>query len=95
MKDLTPTVGPNSPGIADLGPVDLPDGRPPHREIERDVGGLGRQLEHLTAVPDPVDHLARPLATSTQIVTTAAVRRGARRAEAFAEPPPITRASRQ
>ena len=66
MKDLTPTGGPHSHGIATRGQSTC---RTDARLIARptgDVGGLRRQLEHLTALPDPVDHLAEPLATSTQ-----------------------------
>jgi hypothetical protein len=91
VKDLTPDVGPHSHGIANWGQSTChTDARPIARSND-----LGRGLEHLAAVLDPADQLATSLATSTQIVTTAAARRVARSVEASAEPLPITRASRQ
>ena len=95
VKDLTPNVGPHSHRIANQRQSTCrTDARPIARSND-DVDGLGRGLEHLAAVPDPADQLATSLATSTQIVTTAAARRVARSIEASAEPLPITRASRQ
>jgi hypothetical protein len=94
VKDLTPTVGPHSHGIATPGQSTCCTDALPIARPTRDVGGLHHQLEHLTALPDPVDHLAEPLAKSTETFTAGGVRRRACRTKAFATPPPITHASR-
>jgi hypothetical protein len=94
VKDLTPSIGPHSHRIANQGQSTRPtDARPIARPTGND-GGC-RRLGHLIASPDPVDHLAELRATSIQTFTAAGTRRTARRAEASAEPPPISRASRR
>ena len=95
MKDLTPDLGPHSHRIANRAQSTCcTDARPIARPTGDD-GGVRRWLEPLIASPDPVDHLAELCATSIQTVTAAGNRRIARAAEASAEPPPITRASRR
>jgi hypothetical protein len=95
VKDLTPTVGPHSHGIATRGQSTCCTDALPIARPTCDVGGLHHQLKHLIAVPDRVDHLAGLLEKSIETVTAGGVRRGARRTAAFAESPPITRASRR
>ena len=79
MKDLTPNVGPHSHGIATRGQSTCRTDARPIARPTGDVDGLRRRLEHLAAVPDPVDQLATLLATSTETVTAAGARRVARR----------------
>jgi hypothetical protein len=99
VRYLTPTVGPNSIAIATRGRSTCHTDALLIARPTCDVGGLRHQLEHLIAVPDPINQLAMPLATppatSTETVTVVGVRRGACRAAALAESPPITPASRQ
>jgi hypothetical protein len=95
VKNLTPTSGPNSLGIAaratsacwrDARAIASPTG---------EVGILCWRLKQVTAVPECTDHLAEPVASSTETVAAAGARRGACRAAAPALPPPILRASRR
>lgn len=95
MRFLTSTVGPNSSASATRG---LSDRRTDVLRIPGlpcDVGGLHPRLEHLIPVHEDLDHLARPLATSTETASVLGLRRGARRTAAYVESPTITPASRR
>jgi hypothetical protein len=95
VRFLTPTLGPNSSATATRDrPICRTDALPTARPT-CDVGGVRRELEHLTAVHERVEYRARPFVTSTATVTVVGVRRGACRAAVLMESPQITRASRQ
>jgi hypothetical protein len=92
VNDLTPTDGLHSHGIAIQARSACRTDAIPIARPTCDVGGLYGQLEHITAVPDRVNHLAWLLEKSIETVTAGGGRRGACRTAAFATPP-ITRAS--
>jgi hypothetical protein len=95
VKNLTPTSGPNSPGIAARARLTC---RRDAHAIASPTGEVGFRcpnLELVSAVPDRVDHLAEPLATSTDSLAPAGVRSGAGWAKAIVILPPIIRASRR
>jgi len=95
VKDLTPPSGLH---LHDTAARAQPTCRRDAHAIAsptREVGVLPRQLEQVTAVPNRVNHLAEPLATSTETVAAAGARYEACRADAIAMPPLIIRASRR
>jgi hypothetical protein len=95
VKDLTPTIGPHSRGIATR--VQSTCRRDAHAIASptRVVGVLRPHLEQVTAAPNRLGHFTEPLATSTQTATVLGARHPTFRTETFAEPPPITGASRR
>ena len=96
MRDLTPTSGPHSLGIAARAWSTCRSAAHASATTPAvEVGVLGRRLERATAAPAYADHLAEPLATPIDTLAAADVRSEAGCAKAIALPPLITHASRR
>lgn len=93
MRFLTPTLGPNSPAITTRSRSKCRSDTLPTARPTCNVVGLHRQLEHLIAVPDPID--LATLATSAETIIAVVARRAACRTVASARAPRIAYESRR